>query len=421
MGKVINFTSTECFKSNSKYQPKYHPKYHPKGQSQFTSLFIFGDSLSDVGNLSTFTYLGSGGQFWFPPSPPLTLPPPFGGPYSSLSPYYNSQSNPLAPPQVRASNGKVWADIFPSYLGLSPAKVTNYAYSGATSGFSNGLQPFLPKPLDTMLPLPGLLTEIDNFKINTKKADPKALYVVWASANDGFNLAGLLASQPLPDLRVTFPIITSAVKNAVDNITTAITTLANKGAHTFLIPNLPDLGKTPLLSVTKESAFVGKAFSLLFDIALAIKLPRLERALDIDIVQPDVYSLAEDIFNRPQEYGLKNVTTPLIMQNPLDPNVKPDEFFWYDYQHPTAKGHEIIAEFFKYNLFSSGYGDRESTNNLPQLGGSPLIKDALELALGSGLSKAVSDLKVFGLEKELSALIPSQFFPFPEQKLMATA
>lgn len=381
MGKAIHFTD-ELFKFQFKYQPK------PK----FTSIYIFGDSLSDNGNLSSLIYKASGGTISFPPSPP----------------YFNSQPL-LSPPQIRFSNGLVWADTLPASLGISSTKVNNYAYGGATSGFTNGLQPLFPN-----LPLPGLLTEVNSFTKTTLKADPKGLYVVWAGANDGFNLAGLLASQPPSSLQAAFPIITDAVKTAINNITTAITTLANSGARTFLVPNLPNLGKTPLLSQNQASAFVGKAFSVLFDIGLAITLPKLERSLKIDIVQPDVYSLAEDVFNRPEEYGFKNVTDPLIGQNPL--TVNPEDFFWFDSQHPTTKGQAILTDFFQDSLFAAGYGKgfgygkHESDSNLTQLLGSPLAKDAIELALGSGLFQGISDFKSLGLGKDLLGLIGDKSF-----------
>lgn len=409
-----------------------HRKFKPKTQSEFESVVIFGDSLSDFGNLSTLIYLGSSGQFWFPPSPPLLspnpIPPdifnPFGGSYYSKAPYYNSVKNwekrhqpilspsgiiipftPNDPPQVSASNGPIWVDFLPKALGLSPNQVSNYAYAGATTGFTNGLQPFLPSPLNTPLPLPGLLTEIKSFTDNTVKADPKALYVVWAGANDGFNLAGYLANNPPSSFQVAFSTIISTVETAVKNITFAITSLADKGAHTFLVPNLPDLGKTPLLSQNQQSAFIGKAFSILFDVALEFTLPKLERSLHIDIVKPDVYSLAEDVFKRPQEYGFKNVTEPLITQNPLNPDVKPEDFFWYDYQHPTTQGHALIAEFFQESLFASSHGMYGANGNLSQFLGSELAKDALELA-GDLFQQGIgsSDFKSF--INDLSGLLP---------------
>jgi phospholipase/lecithinase/hemolysin len=83
----------------------------------FEELYIFGDSLSDPGNLFDF----SGGIF----------PPP---------PYFEG----------RFSNGPVWSEYFADLLDLSPARLLeaqtdpfaasegiNFAISGANSGDSN--------------------------------------------------------------------------------------------------------------------------------------------------------------------------------------------------------------------------------------------------------------------------------------------
>jgi phospholipase/lecithinase/hemolysin len=380
----------------------FNPASADNNTQPITSLFVFGDSLSDTGNLSTLTYLGSQGQFWFPPSPPLPSPnPPFGGPYYTTVPYYNSVNDFSLnnPPKVRASNGPLWADILPNELGLP---TNNFAFAGATTGSTNGLQPFLPSSSPA---LPGLQNEISAFTtLVSGKADPNALYVVWAGANDGFNLAGSLASSPPSNLQATLPIIAGAVKTAVENIDTAITNLANEGAHTFLIPNLADLGETPLLHQSTDSAFVGTVFSLAFDTELAVELPHLESSLKIDIVQPDVYTLTQEAFNNPQAFGFTNVRNPLIAQNPNDPLVNPNKFFWYDYQHPTTKAQEVLSDFFQDNLFAAGLiKNGSSIEGLPQTIGSSLTN---EKNLVGALAQGISNLKFPDLTKDLLGLIP---------------
>lgn len=325
---------------------------HPK----FSSLTVFGDSLSDTGRLSTLTYKATGGLFWAPPSPPLPI---LTGPYSSIIPYFNSQPflPPTLVPKVRASDGPIWADYFPKQIGLKPCQVSNFAFAGATTGFDNGLQPFLTQPIGPLPPtvkLPGLQTEINRFtdKLPSQGADPSGLYVVWAGANDGFNLAG---SLPTIDPQTLPYVISSSVKTAVKNIEKAIIKLAHKGAKTFLVPNLPNLGETPLLKQTVATAQVGELFSLAFNNRLSKKLNSLERTLSIDIVPADILSLSQEIFENPDKFGFKNVSDPLIAQDPNGPLINPKEFFWYDYQHPTSQVQELIADFFKFNLLQNGY------------------------------------------------------------------
>jgi phospholipase/lecithinase/hemolysin len=380
MGKAINFYSNH---SNKFFQ-----------QNKISALYIFGDSLSDTGNLSTLLYQASGGQFWLPPSPPL----PGEGPYYAIDPYYNSA--PLGSiPKVRATDGFNWVDYVSQDTKLP---IINFAYTGATTGFDNGLQPFLPSRL---LSLPGLANEISSFtnSLGTSKADPKGLYVLWAGANDITNFASPPASPPPSDLLATLPLIGGLVETTITNIKNDIATLTKEGARKFLIPNLPDLGKIPALSGNQNSAFIGTVFSLSVDIELAVDLPKLEQTLKIDIVQPDIYALFQEAINHPQEFGFTNVTDPLIGQNPNDPLVKPSEFLFYDTEHPTTAAQKIVADLFQEGLFKAGYINQGPTEALPSLNKSTLSK---ELSLVKTIVNGISGTQPLDLAKDLYGLIP---------------
>jgi phospholipase/lecithinase/hemolysin len=113
-----------------------------------SEIFVFGDSLSDTGNIFALTK----GQV--PPSPP----------------YF----------QGRASNGPVAVELLakqdPNFT-LNP--LNNFALLGAGTGKGNSLEDDLGG-----IDLPGLRDQIDTFsavtKLTTGKADKNALYVVWA-------------------------------------------------------------------------------------------------------------------------------------------------------------------------------------------------------------------------------------------------
>ncbi len=102
------------------------------------SLYVFGDSLSDVGNVFRTT----GGMY--PPNPS----------------YY----------QGRYSNGRVWVEYLSDRLNLSSPPTNNFAWGGATTG-SNGY-------------VPSLLTQVQSFIQANPQINPDALYVLWAGAND---------------------------------------------------------------------------------------------------------------------------------------------------------------------------------------------------------------------------------------------
>jgi phospholipase/lecithinase/hemolysin len=282
----------------------------------FNQLVVFGDSLSDTGNIAK----ALGGQF--PPSPPF------------------------AP--SRLSNGPLWVEYLAPALGLGANQVTNLAVAGATSGRSNVAPLSAPGQGLEQLNLPGVLNEIDLFAGQLAasgaaggptKANPNALYVVWGGANDFLTLPQDISAA------------IQSVFGSVKNVAQAVTSLAGLGAKTIVVPNLPNLGVTPL-AAARQVVEKATIFSSLFNTLLQGTLGDLESDLGIDIVQVDVFSLVQSIAARPAEFGFKNITTPLF-QAALQPSptpINPDQFAFADDFHPTTAVHRLIGDAFKRSL-----------------------------------------------------------------------
>ncbi len=274
----------------------------------FKQLFVFGDSLSDTGNVFNVT------QGIFPQNPP----------------YFNG----------RLSNGPLWVDTLADKLGLNPTLFTdvsgtasptdgvNFAFVGANTGNDNiGSLPFLP--------LPGLQTEIDSFENNfAASADPDALYIVFAGGND--YLFGGVTDPTVP----------------VTNISTAITSLFNVGARNFLVPNLPDLGKTPN-SLSRGSDISNGLNQLtgLHNSGLTQTLNSLSQSLTgINVISLDVNSLFNNVIANPQEFGFTDVTNSCLtnFNSPIDFSFNvcdnPDNFWFWDDVHPTTASHRLIGD-----------------------------------------------------------------------------
>ena len=292
----------------------------------FNSLTVFGDSLSDPGNLFGLT-----GFF-----------PPF--PYSL----------------GRFSNGDLWVDYLIDDIGLEPTQVQNFAVGGATTGRDNGLDPVIGSITGTNPNLPGLLDQVDSYLggLGEGGANPDSLYVVWAGANDLFNLP----SDPTA--------IPAFLANSVQNIATAISSLAARGADTFLVPNLPNLGLTPR-TLTNGTSAQATALSQAFNAGLASTLEALEKSLSatLDIIPVDLFRLTNEIIGAPAEFGFTNVTDPLLNQGRLDD----PGYFWWDNQHPTTKVHELLADVFQTNLVTAGYL-QPSDGTIPALGVDDLVR-----------------------------------------------
>ncbi len=281
----------------------------------YEQIVVFGDSLSDTGN----AFLASRG----------TVP---------AAPYFEG----------RFSNGPIWIDQLAPKLHLKPNQVLNFAFGGATTGRLNtGSQAANTK-------LPGLLDEVDAFSLaRPQGANPKALYVVFAGGNDFLSLPSTLFQGLAVGNLQSFIGLYGAIVQSVQNIATAVTNLAVQGAGTIAVANLPNLGRLPaVLSQGDFSSLIGTAYTIGFNLVLEKTLAQLEnnlraRSLNVDIVQVDVFSVGEAVAKRPQEFGITNLTDPLIRQaNPTNPQ----GFFYWDDLHPTTQGHRFIADAFERSL-----------------------------------------------------------------------
>src|SRR4051812_19456542 len=153
----------------------------------FSSVVVYGDSLSDNGNLAAVA-----GQ----PGPPAYFP-------------------------GRASNGMVAVELLAGQWGVP---VLDLAWAGATTGVGNHLDPGgTPTSLGTNS-LPGMTTSFGLSSAAVAPLASSALFVVWGGPDD------FLSPSPLD---VT-PI--AVANRAVSNIVGIVTGLRSLGAQHILVP-----------------------------------------------------------------------------------------------------------------------------------------------------------------------------------------
>lgn len=264
----------------------------PDTQSQQAyDFFVFGDSLSDTGNL----YKATLNQV--PPSPP----------------YSNG----------RFSNGDLAVEILAKQLGIPFSLETNFAIGGARTDRTN--------TGDTdVLKFGGLLDEVDRFKTEAKQlgAGAEDLYLVWAGGNDFLKLLGT-AENPV-----------DVVNAAVANIVSSVKQIAKSGAKNIVVVQNPNVGRVPL-SLQAGQLQNLTALGTVFNAALETAIGGLQQSLKKkNLILTNLFSLSENIAQNPATFGLTNVTTPLIQNPTADPN----QFFFWDDVHPTTKGHSIFAD-----------------------------------------------------------------------------
>ncbi|MBD2518811.1 SGNH/GDSL hydrolase family protein [Nostoc sp. FACHB-973] len=263
----------------------------------YDEIYVFGDSLSDTGNVFNFT------NGIIPPSPT----------------YFNG----------RFSNGPAWVEYLASDLGLTFNPNTNYAFGGATTGFDNIGLSFLP----------GLQQQINNFTTGNQSANPNALYIIWAGTNDYMKY---------------FFDITPNPTESVDNLSAAITSLAAVGAENIMVVNLPDLGKFPVTGGNSQTASILSSFTNEHnsDLFATINLLNQQLSPETNIIPLDVNSLYNRIIGDPAEFGFTNVTDSCVgelsvvpIEVPVKPVIcDPNKFLFWDEVHPTTATHQLIGE-----------------------------------------------------------------------------
>lgn len=264
-----------------------------RDHSPFSKLVVFGDSISDDGNL----FAATGGA----------IPP---------APYYVNG---------HFSNGQVWVEYLAEQLDLTD-QLEDYAFGGACSGRESYVSFAYGIP-----GLPGLQDEIDMFAAATGgRADPRALYIVQAGANDIF----LWTESGMPSSLLDF------ADQVASNIAQAVSRLKKMGARHILVVDIADLGLTPdaqasgfeeLLSVVTQTV----------NTAVAAKLKTDKHCPGPVVGLFSMYAAMHAIVDDAALFGFSNVTYPYLMVLAGDP----DAFLFWDGVHPTTMGHGVLADF----------------------------------------------------------------------------
>jgi phospholipase/lecithinase/hemolysin len=282
------------------------------GAPLYSEMIVFGDSLSDTGNVHT----ASTAQGLIPDPPP---------------PYFDG----------RLSNGPIWVDRLAERLGIaspSPSLVggTNYAYAGAKTG----TEPRNRTSLVTreVLPIQNIGTQINTYLgANPAGFRNDQLVVLWGGGND------LVEARTAAD-----------IQQAVDNLEAELMVLNANGAGDVLVPNQPDQSDAPIFNQTQGPAAQMAELNGLFNTQLDAMLDDLDENPDLNITihRFDAFSLIKDVIADPSEFGLSNVTdaaldlalfTPPFAQ-PYPVVDDPENYLFWDYIHPTTVGHQIIGD-----------------------------------------------------------------------------
>ena len=284
----------------------------------YSQIVVFGDSLSDTGNFADTTE--SEFDIRYP-----------GNDFNYADGRFTDDTSTT--PAAKKYTG-VWHEQLASlFLDMAPATAsldggTDYAFGDAettdgerTVALEEGLS----------IQVDNLNQQVTNYLAATPTADPAALYIVWAGANDLF--------EDDSSANVT----AAAAREAA-----VVRRLAEAGASTILVPNLPPLGLTPEYSGDAATAAALTAAASSFRDQLNADLDALLTTLAAEGFATKVYRLdVFDLFNRLTasaglDYGFSDLT-----DSAQGADVKADTSLFWDDVHPTTFGHfQLAAEAF---------------------------------------------------------------------------
>lgn len=298
-----------------------------------SNMVVFGDSLSDNGNL--FEATGN------------TVPD---------ATYYDQGRFQNGPSYVEL----LWddlgfdGDLTPRIYGPSAPQGTNYAVGGARSRYSvsdldaDDLPPALgdpnpPAAFSLRAQAAQYLADISN------SADANALHVVFSGDNDVIDI--LNVAQQFDTNRAL-----DYQAQSVGDLQLVLDDLIGAGARHFLVPSVLDISVTPEIIALGQNSpgYVDAARSLTLSYNQAVDdiLAAYAGMTDIEIIRTDLFPLLGTLVDNPQAFGFTNGSDPCLVNffvlPPRTGDVSicnaPDEYIFWDALHPSAAFHRILAD-----------------------------------------------------------------------------
>lgn len=271
------------------------------------SLYVFGDSLSDNGNI--YKLIG------YP-----------------AAPYY----------QGHFSNGPIWVEYLPGLTGLSFSASHDYAYGGAftgdltIAGTDEGTNIVAAS-------LPGISTEIADFTAAGGSFSSSDVVTLWGGANNYFAYAQAVEADPAN----VVSLVTNGVTTTITQLTQDTSALIGLGARMLIVPNMPGLGLTPEFNTSALGIELGNAFSDAHNEALPAAMQMLHAGTGANIIILNTQTLLNRVVANPSLYGFTNVTdecltTPSCVNGSA---ATQSSYLFWDDVHPTTHAQEMIAEY----------------------------------------------------------------------------
>jgi phospholipase/lecithinase/hemolysin len=379
--------------------------------TSYSTIYAFGDSLSDAGNaylLTNSPYAGTLGLSAEPVSPPY------------FQEIYNNVTVGVF------SNGPVWTQDLSTALGLgtlAPSGVGAYANTvlavltaqvGAAQAASDvsilelltgvsGANPYIPLVAgasggtdfavggavtgptgenSALTALDGFAAQLATFQRDVPTPAANALATVSMGGNDVLNVLEDANFATLYGTGTTLANV--AATTAGQDIAQSVSIEANflgsliaLGVTNAAVMNVPDIGKVPqAVGLGTNQAAAGTVLAEYYNSLLSTDITSLNTG-NVHIVIDDAFSMMDSAVANPGSYGLTNVTSPvytgssssfvsadLASTNPTVQNT----YLFFDKEHPTETGETALAQVAQLALaacFATGTRVRTTDGDVP--------------------------------------------------------
>ncbi len=275
----------------------------------FSDMYIFGDSLSDTGNVADF--LGSG---------------------FSIIAHYGDNG--------RFSNGPVWHEYLSNRLGMAPEENQNPSVVGSGNNYAYGGALVDEGDAIDSIAAYSFRQQIDYWDANYS-VDTDALYINWIGGN---NIRALITNGRTVDQN------RSAIDEALDSMMAGLNIELTNGVTNLLVPNLPDIGVIPEFAGDASQSAEGTALTDLWNVGLEQRLTTLNNNNpNANIYHFDVNSLFGQMIADPSVFGFTDVTSECRsiggwfgFRYEIECADADTTLFW-DEIHPTTAAHNLLA------------------------------------------------------------------------------
>lgn len=277
----------------------------------FSSLVVFGDGLADSGNSAQL--IGA--------EPNQVV---FGDAYFALRPYASG----------RYSNGPVWVENLAGRLGLQASASlkggTNYAFGGGATSDALSFNP----SADYSVSMRAQLNQYLGTLGTPGGADPTSTLFVLSGGSVNVGMAmEAAATNPAQ----AGAILGAAAQSFASDIGAMVDAVQAVGGQHILVLNAANFGLTPRAqSYGPQVAGLGSMAAGLMNQALGQRL-----AGESGVQVFDLYGTLGDVISHPDAFGLSNVSHACAA---VQYSCDIASSLFYDGQHPTAFGHQLIAD-----------------------------------------------------------------------------